>query len=119
LDNTVLAVHNGNASKKQSAPELLNRLGLGDRLSHRPAELSAGEKQRTAIARAMINNPNLILADEPTGNLDPQNAQEVIQYLSEYRDQGGTVIVVTHGSVADEQADRIVTLENGTLVPQK
>ena len=92
------------------AEQLLDRLGLSGRLSHRPSELSAGERQRTAIARAMINRPKLILADEPTGNLDPENADEVVGHLAEFKSEGGTVIMVTHGLSADRAADRIIRM---------
>ncbi len=95
--------------------ELLAQLGLAERALHKPAELSAGEKQRTAIARALLNRPKLILADEPTGNLDPDNATSVLGYLSEFHRSGGTVIVATHGPTAEQFADRIIYLRNGAL----
>ena len=97
------------------ARELLKRLGLSGREHHKPSELSAGEKQRTAVARALLNHPKIILTDEPTGNLDPENAAEVIEYLSEFQRNGGTVIVVTHGKVADQYADRIIHLREGRI----
>lgn len=95
--------------------ELLAQLGLTERALHKPAELSAGEKQRAAIARALFNRPKLILADEPTGNLDPDNATSVLGYLSEFHRAGGTVIVATHGPSAEQFADRIIYLRNGAL----
>jgi putative ABC transport system ATP-binding protein len=97
------------------AKELLKRLRLSERERHKPSELSAGEKQRTAVARAIFNRPQIILADEPTGNLDPENAAEVIGYLSEFHRNGGTVIVVTHGRIADQYADRIIHLREGCV----
>lgn len=97
------------------AEELLARLGLAPRLRHKPAELSAGERQRAALARALLNQPKLILADEPTGNLDPDNAAEVFQHLREFHRAGGTVIVVTHGSGADAYADRVVEMRSGSI----
>ena len=100
---------------RAEARELLKRLGLSGREYHRPSEISAGERQRTAIARAMLNRPKIILADEPTGNLDPENAAEVIGYLEEFHSSGGTVIVVTHGSVADQYADRVIRLREGCV----
>jgi len=103
-------------SIKNEATELVKRLGLSKRSHHKPGELSIGERQRTAIARALINNPKIILADEPTGNLDPENASEVIGYLSEFHKNNGTVILVTHGNMADQYADRIVHLKDGSLV---
>jgi len=100
---------------KGRAEELLQQLGLQHRASHRPAELSAGEKQRTAIARALLNRPKLILADEPTGNLDPENARSVLKYLQDFQHAGGTVIVATHGPAAQEFATRTIYLRDGTL----
>ena len=97
------------------ARELLKRLGLSGRERHKPSELSAGEKQRTAVARALLNRPKIILTDEPTGNLDPENAAEVIEYLAEFQRNGGTVIVVTHGRVADQYADLIIHLRGGHI----
>ena len=95
--------------------QLLGSLNLLEREFHKPSELSAGERQRTAVARALINRPKLILADEPTGNLDPENAAVIIDCLAEYRNSGGTVIVATHGAAADRHADRIVYLNQGRI----
>jgi len=108
-ENVRLAARNGTMTQRPR--ELLEQFGLGHRLTHTPGELSAGERQRVALARALVNGPRLILADEPTGNLDPENDRQVFEYLSEFHRAGGTVIVVTHGSTADEFADRIVNLE--------
>lgn len=99
------------------AAALLNTLGLGPRIHHRPAELSAGEKQRAALARALVNRPPLLLADEPTGNLDPQNARQVMEHLDAYRRAGGTVLLVTHGDDADPFATQQVRMANGRIVP--
>jgi len=99
----------------KGARELIEKLGLTDRIYHKPSQLSAGEKQRTAIARALLNRPKIILADEPTGNLDPDNAAAVLRYLDEFHRQGGTVILTTHGPAAREFADRIVYLRNGKI----
>jgi len=95
---------------KDRAVELLEHVGLGDRLAHRPGELSAGEKQRVAMARALMRRPELILADEPTGNLDPDSASAVMSYLGEYHRDGGTVLLVTHESVAADHAQRVVEM---------
>ncbi|MFH1741996.1 MAG: ABC transporter ATP-binding protein [bacterium] len=116
MENILLATQSrGSADAKGRASELLQRLNLLDRAQHRPSQLSAGERQRTAIARALLNSPNIILADEPTGNLDPETAHEVIGYLSEFHKAGGTVIVVTHGEIADKHADRIIYLQSGAI----
>ena len=101
---------------RKRAGELLDKLGLAERVSHRPGELSAGERQRLAVARALLNRPKLILADEPTGNLDPENAAEVVRHLAEFHQAGGTVVLVTHGTAADTHADRILRLKQGRLL---
>lgn len=115
LENVMLA---GTTSKKEILPraiELLEQLGMTDRISHKPSALSSGQKQRTAIARAMLNNPKLILADEPTGNLDPDNAVAVLGYLSDYHKQGGTVILVAHDSEAERLGERIIYMKDGRI----
>jgi putative ABC transport system ATP-binding protein len=95
--------------------ELLKKLGLEGRMFHKPAELSSGEKQRTAIARALLNKPKLVLADEPTGNLDPENAAAVFGFLADFHKVGGTVVVVTHGPQAKQFADREIALRDGKI----
>ena len=116
IDNVLMPTGVGRSRFGQKdAKEWLNRLNLAERMHHRPSELSAGEKQRTAIARAMLKRPQIILADEPTGNLDPENSDEIIGYLAEYHSSGGTVIVVTHGKAVDQYADRIVYLKKGHI----
>jgi putative ABC transport system ATP-binding protein len=116
LENVLLAADGSRGEIEVRSRELLERFGLGERLRHRPSELSAGERQRTALARALVNGPKVLLADEPTGNLDPRNAEEVVRCLSDYHEGGGTVILVTHGTTADGHADRIVHLEAGRIV---
>ena len=117
LGNVLLACPGKpSAEVRQRAGGLMDELGLADRASHRPGELSAGERQRLAVARALLNRPKLILADEPTGNLDPENAAEVIRHLAEFHRAGGTVVLVTHGAAADAHADRTLRLEQGRLV---
>ena len=113
IENALLA--SGARANRSEAEKLLERLGMFGREHHRPSELSAGERQRTAIARALLNHPRIILADEPTGNLDPENAAQVIGYLAEFHREGGTVVVVTHGAVADQYSDRIIYLQDGQV----
>ena len=103
-------------AERERAAGLLDELGLAKRATHRPGELSAGERQRLAVARALLNRPRVILADEPTGNLDPENAAEVIRHLAEFHRAGGTVMLVTHGTAAETHADRILRLEQGRLL---
>ncbi len=116
LDNILLAsgAKGPNHSRAQ-AQSLIEKLGLSGRDSHKPSQLSAGEKQRVAIARAMLNAPKVIVADEPTGNLDPENARVVLGYLSEFHKAGGTVIIVTHGVEAEQFADRIISFQAGRI----
>jgi putative ABC transport system ATP-binding protein len=116
LGNVLLACPGKpSAEVRRRAGGLLDELGLAKRASHRPGELSAGERQRLAVARALLNRPKLILADEPTGNLDPENAAEVIRHLAEFHRGGGTVVLVTHGGSANAHADRTLRLEQGQL----
>ncbi|MDH4238130.1 MAG: ABC transporter ATP-binding protein [Phycisphaerae bacterium] len=116
LENVLLAGGTvNNSNKNAKALELIEKFGLAGRHYHKPAELSAGEKQRTAIARALLNNPKIILADEPTGNLDSDNATSVLGYLSQFHKAGGTVILATHGVEAGRFSDRIINLHNGKV----
>lgn len=116
VENIILADQTtGGNNPSAKADELLKQLGLAERATHKPSELSAGEKQRTAIARAMFNNPKIILADEPTGNLDGDNATSVFGHLSEFHRNGGTVIVATHGPEAEKYADRVICLQDGRI----
>ena len=106
------------AEAQRRAEKLLERLGMSARLHHTPAMLSGGEMQRTAIARALINGPEIILADEPTGNLDSTHGKTVIDLLKELRDETGvTVIVATHSDLADAAADTVLHLKDGRLLP--
>ena len=101
---------------RRQAAELLERVGLGHRLDHSPAELSGGEMQRTAIARALAGNPAIVLADEPTGNLDAASGQGVLELLRDLnRERGLTMIVVTHDAHIAQQADRVVRLAEGRV----
>ncbi len=110
-----LAVSSNDAS--QRAQELIGRFGLEDRAGHVPARLSTGERQRTALARALLNRPKVILADEPTGNLDEDNAKIVLGYLSEYVSDGGCVLLVTHDVRAAAHATRTLQMNRGKIVP--
>jgi len=104
------------AGHRERAVTLLERLGLADRLRHFPATLSGGERQRAAIARALINAPDLLLADEPTGSLDSANAAQVLDLLSEVRrERGLTIIMVTHDAGVSSRADRLAPLRDGKL----
>jgi len=115
-ENVVLAGGTvANKNSKAQAHELIERLGLAGRIHHKPSELSAGERQRTAIARALLNRPKIILADEPTGNLDPDSAGVVLGYIKNFHRQGGTAILATHGPAAKEFADRTIYLRDGGI----
>jgi ABC-type lipoprotein export system ATPase subunit len=109
-----LAVPQIEASER--AQKLISRFGLEDRADHVPAKLSTGERQRTALARALLNEPKIILADEPTGNLDEDNAQTVFGYLSQYVSDGGCVLLVTHDARAAAHATRSLQMSRGQLV---
>jgi putative ABC transport system ATP-binding protein len=101
--------------RKQRAMELLGRVGLADRADHKPTELSGGEMQRVAIARALVNNPRLILADEPTGNLDSGSGAEIIKLFEELGRQGHTIIVITHDKEIARRTQRIIKLKDGLI----
>ena len=102
---------------KESVPGLLSLVGLSDKAKAFPNELSGGEQQRVALARALANNPPVLLADEPTGNLDPKNAWEIMKLLEEINLRGTTVIVVTHNKdIVEQMQKRVITLSNGVIV---
>lgn len=117
LENVLLPtlfLHNGHArGGKGRADELIERVGLAGRADHRPAQLSGGEMQRVAIARALINQPKILLADEPTGNLDSQNANVVLRIFRELNAGGLTVLMVTHNPELARQAHRAITIRDG------
>jgi putative ABC transport system ATP-binding protein len=122
LENVALPIQFAQHPKfkpEKRARDLLELLGLGDRMSHRPMELSGGQQQRVAIARALANNPPLLLADEPTGNLDSEASKVVLQALRDvWRETGTTVILVTHDHVLAGQMDRVLELIDGRIIGQ-
>lgn len=99
--------------RNKRAFELLQKVGLSQRANHLPSELSGGEQQRVSIARALINNPSLILADEPTGNLDSKTGQEIMDIFNSIHKEGATIIMVTHEKSISEQAERMITIKDG------
>jgi putative ABC transport system ATP-binding protein len=115
LENVMLAQYFHSVTDEKEAAEALQRVGLGDRLTHLPAQLSGGEQQRVAIARALINHPKLILADEPTGNLDEANEAIVLKIFRELHNSGHTILMVTHDPDIARQADRRIELAHGHL----
>ncbi|MEM6257170.1 MAG: ABC transporter ATP-binding protein [Planctomycetota bacterium] len=100
---------------RKTAVEMLERVGLGDRLTHRPAKLSGGERQRVAIARALVNRPSVLLADEPTGNLDADTASSILDLFRSLHNDGQTIAMVTHDQTVADAGDRVVTLVKGKL----
>jgi len=116
LDNVLVPVLAGMRPGRGEAAAVLERLGMAERMTHRPPELSTGERQRVALARALVKRPEIILADEPTGNLDPENAAAVMGYLADFHREGGTILVVSHDALAEDHADRTLRLERGQLV---
>lgn len=103
------------SERKQRAEEVLEQVGLADRMDHRPNQLSGGQRQRVAVARALVNRPSLILADEPTGNLDTKTSFEIMKLIKEIHEAGNTVILVTHEEDIAEEAERIVRLRDGMV----
>ncbi len=104
---------------KETAQQMLKKVGLGNRTKHLPGELSGGQQQRVAIARALVNNPDVILADEPTGALDSQTSQDIMNILAELNTEGKTVIIVTHEKDIAEQCPYVLTLSDGKVVDLK
>lgn len=122
-ENVDLALAFGNVRKKERrdrAANLLIRLGLGERLDHTPGELSGGESQRVAIARALANNPDILLSDEPTGNLDSRTSGEILDIIKKLNTDGITILMVTHDAVSAESiSDRVITLLDGKVEQDK
>jgi putative ABC transport system ATP-binding protein len=101
--------------REERAKEVLNKVGLGDRMNHKPNELSGGQRQRVAIARALVNNPSILLADEPTGNLDTKTSHEIMALFEEIHHGGNTIVLVTHEEDIAQHAKRIIRLRDGVV----
>src|ERR1700719_1773803 len=119
VENVMLAQYFHSMTDEQEALEALARVGLRDRAGHLPAQLSGGEQQRVCIARALINDPKIILADEPTGNLDAKNEEIVLELLRDFHRQGRTIVMVTHDPVVARLADRRIELHHGKIAAQE
>ena len=122
LKNVELPLMYGGLSHRKRlarAKEVLQSVGLGDRLKHKPGELSGGERQRVAIARAIVNDPSILLADEPTGNLDSQSGGDILEIFKDLHSQGNTVIMVTHDQAIASRAQRIIKIIDGKIVDGK
>jgi putative ABC transport system ATP-binding protein len=118
LDNVALPLVYGGVRKKEKiakAKDILNKIGLGDRMHHRPSEMSGGECQRVAIARALVNDPRIIFADEPTGNLDSVTGSEIMEIFDKLVEEGHTIVLVTHDANVAAHAENIVKLKDGKI----
>ncbi|ECL3806079.1 TPA: ABC transporter ATP-binding protein [Campylobacter jejuni] len=115
LENVMLSQYYHSSVDEEDAKMILEKVGLSHRLTHLPSQLSGGEQQRVCIARALINNPELLLADEPTGNLDEANEQIVLQTLQKLKNEGKTIVLITHNPDLAKFADRTLILQHGVL----
>jgi putative ABC transport system ATP-binding protein len=106
-------------ARRERAAPLLEKVGLGDRMQHKPTELSGGQQQRVAIARALVNNPPLLLADEPTGNLDSHSGEEILNILTRLNRQGVTIIIVTHDKDVAARCKRLINLKDGQIMSDR
>ena len=118
LENVALPLKYASVQRAEQlsrAEEVLNKVGLSDRLSHKPTELSGGEQQRVAIARALVNSPSILFADEPTGNLDSKTGKEVLEIFKELNGKGQTIVVITHEKEIAKQSQRTLTIKDGEI----
>ena len=119
LENVMLAQHYHSVIDETSDKAVLEQVGLGHRIDHRPSQLSGGEQQRVCIARALVNQPPVIFADEPTGNFDEQNESLVLDLLTKLNQQGRTIVMVTHNPELGELTDRVIYLHHGKFVKEE
>ncbi|WP_058910066.1 ABC transporter ATP-binding protein [Entomohabitans teleogrylli] len=119
LENVMLAQHYHSVVDEAAARAVLEQVGLGHRVTHLPSQLSGGEQQRVCIARALVNEPPVIFADEPTGNLDEENEQRVLALLTDLHRQGRTIVMVTHNPALGQFADRILRLQHGKYLDEE
>lgn len=116
LENVMLAQYYHSSVEIEDAKAMLDMVGLGHRFTHLPSQLSGGEQQRVCIARALINNPEILIADEPTGNLDEKNEGVVLELFQKIKKDGKTIILITHNPSLGKQGDRMITLSHGKLI---
>jgi putative ABC transport system ATP-binding protein len=117
MENVLLPlIFCGNGADEQKVKTILARVGLGKRAEHKPSQLSGGEQQRVAIARALVSGPSLILADEPTGNMDQKTGNEILELFKELNKEGRSILMVTHSADIAKQAKHIITLQDGQII---